>query len=65
MMFFDSHGGLWETCSPNAEGATAFGPTGSSRPVPTSPGFYTRAAEAGEIEYDEVTEWEFFTGQKP
>lgn len=26
--FFDSHGALWVTCSPETEGAQAFGPTG-------------------------------------
>jgi len=30
--FFDSHGGLWETCRATAPGAVAFGPTGVSRP---------------------------------
>lgn len=30
---FDSHGGMWQTCSPDASGAEAFGPKGSARRV--------------------------------
>ena len=29
--FFDSHGGLWATCTSNTIGAEAFGPTGIAR----------------------------------
>ena len=28
--FFDSHGNLWMTCEPDADGAVAFGPTGAA-----------------------------------
>lgn len=31
MVFFDSHGGAWITCSASEEGATAFGPTGVAK----------------------------------
>jgi len=31
--FFDSWGGLWETCDASAPGAEAFGPTGIARRV--------------------------------
>jgi hypothetical protein len=32
-IFFDSHGGMWQTCPPSAGGAEAFGPKGSARRV--------------------------------
>jgi len=31
LFFFDSHGALWCTCSPEDDGAEAFGPRGASR----------------------------------
>ena len=31
--FFDSHGNAWTPCSPEAEGAEAFGPLGTARSV--------------------------------
>lgn len=30
-MFVDSWGWIWETCTPDAEGACAFGPCGCAR----------------------------------
>ena len=35
LFFFDSHGGLWATCSADTDGAVAFGPTGIARYVST------------------------------
>jgi len=32
-IFFDSSGDMWQTCSPSAPGAEAFGPKGSARKV--------------------------------
>ena len=32
-IFFDSHGGMWQSCPPSASGAEAFGPKGSARRV--------------------------------
>lgn len=37
VFFFDSHGGLWETCAPSAPGAEAFGPKVTARPVAGQP----------------------------
>lgn len=53
--FYDSHGGLWETCAPTAPGAVAFGPHYAARPV-EGPS-YPEARAAGRIIDDDGWSW--------
>lgn len=66
--FFDSHGGLWETCGAEDQGAKAFGPFGTAKQIdPEVVGLkltddertpYSAAKKMGRvIEKEEDTDW--------
>lgn len=62
-LFFDSWGGLWQTCSPGDPYAEAFGPSGSAKRVnahdfiefPIGHSAYSTAKKEGRIEEEEWT----------
>lgn len=60
--FFDSHGGLWEICSPEASGAEAFGPHLASRQVEYQPEWSTCTASSRwphppQIKHEDGWDW--------
>lgn len=68
--FFDSWGGLWQTCSPQFESAEAFGPVGSAARVEPEDAClyplegettYTAARRLGAIVRDSDSDWEWLS----
>jgi hypothetical protein len=69
--FFDSHGGLWETCSANDPEAQAFGPQGAAKEISAEKAglelnqvetIYSAAKRAGRvIKKEENTDWELLS----